>query len=65
MKLPDDKQPEPEGGRAAERLREFKRQRSPQDPGSEQQEAEPSKKQETQQLPSELAQKPDSEGSNL
>ena len=31
MRKPDDKSPEPPGGRAAERLREFRRQRVPED----------------------------------
>jgi len=31
VRQPSDKSPEPPGGRAAERLREFRRQRDPQD----------------------------------
>ena len=35
MRNPEDKSPEPPGGRAAERLREFKKQRIPQDQPAE------------------------------
>jgi hypothetical protein len=40
MKRPGDDEPEPEGGRAAERLREFLRQRLQREPSPEEQQAE-------------------------
>jgi len=62
MKRPADNEPEPEGGRAAERLREFQRQRHLPDasPEDTQKEAERRKKEEAErsQSPTEAGQEP-------
>jgi hypothetical protein len=60
MRRPGDNEPEPLGGRAAERLREFLRQRVPSDAPSEeaQNETESGGKKETNGSPSDEEQKP-------
>jgi hypothetical protein len=60
MRRPGDEEPEPAGGRAAERLREFLRQRVPSDAASEeaQKETESGGKQETNGSLSDEDQKP-------
>jgi hypothetical protein len=60
MKRPGDEEPEPPGGRAAERLREFLRQRLPPDASTEeaQNETESEGKQETNNSSSDADQKP-------
>jgi hypothetical protein len=54
MKRPGDNEPEPAGGRAAERLREFLRQRLPENASPEEVQAETErwKKQEAERSPS-------------
>jgi hypothetical protein len=68
MKRPGDNEPEPEGGRAAERLREFLRQRLPPDASAEEIQAETERwkqKNEVEQEPSSPPQKPDPGSDNL